>query len=110
MTGLVEAITEPEADLPERLRATMALGSVSIGWMFFADQVKDRSELCAAVLDIARDLAKAAPEANPGRPQLAPLPASHPAATSPLARPLHAPLPTASPSPAPPRTAANPLG
>src|ERR1700691_1948043 len=31
MTGLVEAITEPEADLPERLRATMALGSVSIG-------------------------------------------------------------------------------
>src|SRR5579875_1483443 len=35
MTGLVEAITEPEADLQERLRATMALGSVSIGWMFF---------------------------------------------------------------------------
>jgi AcrR family transcriptional regulator len=65
MTGLVEAITEPEADLQERLRATMALGSVSIGWMFFSDQVKDRGELCAAVLDIARDLAKAAPETNP---------------------------------------------
>ena len=65
MTGLVEAITEPEAGLQERLRATMALGSVSVGWMFFSDQVKDRGELCAAVLDIARDLAKAAPEANP---------------------------------------------
>jgi AcrR family transcriptional regulator len=69
MTGLVEAIIEPEADMHERLRATMALGSVSIGWMFFADQVKDRRELCAAVLDIACDLAKAAPEPPPATPR-----------------------------------------
>ena len=68
MTGLVDAIIEPEADMQERLRATMALGSVSIGWMFFADQVKDHRKLCAAVLDIACDLAKAAPEPPPADP------------------------------------------
>jgi AcrR family transcriptional regulator len=62
MTGLVEAITEPGAGMQERLRATMALGGASVGWMFFADQVKDRSELCAAVLGIAADLANAAPQ------------------------------------------------
>jgi AcrR family transcriptional regulator len=62
MTGLVEAITEPGADVQERLRATMALGGVSIGWMFFADQVPDRDELCSAVLAIASELAKAGPE------------------------------------------------
>jgi hypothetical protein len=39
----------------------MALGAVSVGWMFFADQVTDRSKLSAAVLDIAADLAQAAP-------------------------------------------------
>jgi AcrR family transcriptional regulator len=62
MTGLVEAITEPGADTLGRLRATMALGSVSVGWMFFADQAKDRSELCSDVLAIASDLINAAPQ------------------------------------------------
>jgi AcrR family transcriptional regulator len=61
MSGLVEAITEPEADLPERLRVMMALGSVSVGWMFFAEQVKDRNELCAAIRGIAADLINAQP-------------------------------------------------
>ena len=65
MTGLVEAITEPDADMQERLRATMALGSVSVGWMFFADQVQDRSELSSAVLAIASDLFNAAPQDQP---------------------------------------------
>ena len=37
----------------------MALGGVSVGWMFFADQVKDRQKLCAAVLGIASELAEA---------------------------------------------------
>src|SRR5262249_12937507 len=55
--GLIDALTEPGADLEERLRAAMALGGVSIGWMFFADQVDDRQNLCAAVLDIASGLA-----------------------------------------------------
>ena len=58
MTGLIDALTEPEADLPERLRAAMALGGVSVGWMFFVDQVEDRSKLSAAVLGIASGVAK----------------------------------------------------
>jgi AcrR family transcriptional regulator len=66
MTGLVEALTEPGAGVEDRLRATMALGGVSVGWMFFADQVTDRTELCAAVLSIASDLARADSEASPG--------------------------------------------
>ena len=36
----------------------MALGGVSVGWMFFADQVTDRAELSAAVLAIAADIAE----------------------------------------------------
>jgi AcrR family transcriptional regulator len=65
MTGLVEAITDPGAGTTERLRATMALGSVSVGWMFFSDQVEDRSELSSAVLAIASDLINAAPQDQP---------------------------------------------
>jgi AcrR family transcriptional regulator len=66
MTGLVEALIEPGAGMEDRLRATMALGGVSIGWMFFADQVQDRAELSAAVLGIASGLAMADSEAKPG--------------------------------------------
>jgi AcrR family transcriptional regulator len=58
MTGLVEALTEPGAGMQERLRATMLLGGVSVGWMFFAEQVADRENLRAAVLGIATDLAE----------------------------------------------------
>ena len=58
MTGLIDALTEPRASLRERLRAAMTLGGVSVGWMIFADQVEDRSELSAAVLGIASDVAK----------------------------------------------------
>ena len=58
MTGLIDALTEPQASLRERLRAAMTLGGVSVGWMFFVDQVEDRSELGAAVLGIASDVAK----------------------------------------------------
>jgi AcrR family transcriptional regulator len=66
MTGLIEALTEPDASMEERLRAAMALGGVSVGWMFFADQVDDRKKLCAAVLGIASGLAMGDPEAQPG--------------------------------------------
>ena len=58
MTGLIEVLTEPGADMEERLRAAMALGGVSVGWMFFVDQVEDRSKLSAAVLGIASGVAK----------------------------------------------------
>jgi AcrR family transcriptional regulator len=66
MTGLIEALTEPGADMEERLRAAMALGGVSVGWMFFADQVDDRKKLCAAVLRIASGLAISDPADEPG--------------------------------------------
>jgi AcrR family transcriptional regulator len=68
MLGLSEALTEPGADMQHRLRATMALGAVSVGWMFFADQVKDRQELCSAISSIASELAEppaGEPPANP---------------------------------------------
>jgi len=45
----------------ERLRAAMALGGVSVGWMFFADQVDDRKQLCAAILGIASGIASGDP-------------------------------------------------
>jgi AcrR family transcriptional regulator len=74
MFGLVDALTGPGAELPERLRATMVLGGVSIGWMFFADKTDDRDKLIASVLDIACDFDGAGlaspgePGAQPGQP------------------------------------------
>jgi AcrR family transcriptional regulator len=64
MGGLVDALSGPDADVPERLRATMLLGGVSIGWMFFADQADDPDKLSAAILDIAADFAGAYPDAE----------------------------------------------
>lgn len=57
MSALIEQLTEPDASVQERLRAAMALGAVSVGWTFFADQVDDHGALRAAVLGIACDLA-----------------------------------------------------
>ena len=57
MSSLIELLAGPAAPLGERLRAAMAIGGVSVGWMFFADQVADRAELSAAVLAIAADIA-----------------------------------------------------
>jgi AcrR family transcriptional regulator len=59
MAGLVDALSRPGADLPERLRATMVLGAISIGWMFFADKTDDRDKLTAAVLEIAAEFDRA---------------------------------------------------
>jgi AcrR family transcriptional regulator len=73
MAGLVDALAGPGADMQERLRATMVLSSVSIGWMFFVDQTDDRDKLIAAVLDCAAEFAHAdlanlaVPEARPAR-------------------------------------------
>jgi AcrR family transcriptional regulator len=58
MGGLVDALLGPRASLRERMRATMTLGSVSVGWMFFSDEVKDRSKLRAAIIEIASGLAQ----------------------------------------------------
>jgi AcrR family transcriptional regulator len=59
LSQLIELLAAPDATLAERLRPAMALGGISVGWMFFADQVADRGELCSAVLEIACDLAGA---------------------------------------------------
>jgi AcrR family transcriptional regulator len=57
MTALVDVLADPEAGVPARLRAAMTLGGVSVGWMFFVDQVQDREKLRSEVLAVARDLA-----------------------------------------------------
>jgi AcrR family transcriptional regulator len=66
MGGLVDALLGPRASLRERMRATMTLGSVSVGWMFFSDEVKDRSKLRAAILEIASSLAQPGAQDGPG--------------------------------------------
>jgi AcrR family transcriptional regulator len=54
---LIDLLTEPGADLPERVRAAMAIGGISVGWMFFAGQA-DRKELIEAVRAIATNIAE----------------------------------------------------
>ncbi len=58
MGALVGLLAGPSAPISEQLRAAMAIGGVSVGWMFFADQMPDRAEFCAAVLAIATDIAE----------------------------------------------------
>jgi len=52
---LVDLLTEPGAGLPERVRAAMAIGGISVAWMFFAGQA-DRRELIESVRGIAADI------------------------------------------------------
>ncbi len=66
LTSLVELLADPGAPLADRVRPAMALGGISVGWMFFADQVPDPDELCAAMLGIAWELAGVRPEASAG--------------------------------------------
>jgi AcrR family transcriptional regulator len=58
---LAEVMTGPDAPLRERVRAMMALGSISIGWMTFADKTPDRHELSAIVCDLASEFAHPQP-------------------------------------------------
>ncbi|HEY7143478.1 MAG TPA: TetR/AcrR family transcriptional regulator [Streptosporangiaceae bacterium] len=59
LTALIGLLTGPGATAGDQVRAAMALGGVSFGWMFCADQVPDRHELCAEVLEAACGLAGA---------------------------------------------------
>jgi AcrR family transcriptional regulator len=52
---LIDLLTEPGAELPERVRAAMAIGGISVGWMFFAGHA-DKKELIEAVRGIATDI------------------------------------------------------
>jgi AcrR family transcriptional regulator len=54
---LVELLTEPGAGLQERVRAAMAIGGISVGWMFFANR-EDRQELIEAVRSTATEIAE----------------------------------------------------
>jgi AcrR family transcriptional regulator len=54
---LIDLLTEPDAGLAERVRAAMAIGGISVGWMFFASQA-DRHELIDAVTGIATGIAE----------------------------------------------------
>src|SRR5215469_2770535 len=42
MHSMIDVLAEPGGSLEERVSAAMALGGVSIAWMFFGDQVSDR--------------------------------------------------------------------
>jgi AcrR family transcriptional regulator len=57
MHSLIELLTEPDASLPERVRAAMTLGGISVGWMFLADQVSNRRDLSDVVRALACEFA-----------------------------------------------------
>jgi len=50
---LIGLLAGPDAPLAERVKVAMALGGVSVGWMYFAEQVPDRDELRATVTALA---------------------------------------------------------
>jgi AcrR family transcriptional regulator len=54
---LIALLTGPGAGLEDRLRAAMALGGISMGWMVFSEEEPDHSRLSAAVLQVASEIA-----------------------------------------------------
>jgi AcrR family transcriptional regulator len=52
---LIDLLTEPGAGFPERVRAAMAFGGISVGWMFFADH-SDRNDLIELLSGIATEI------------------------------------------------------
>ncbi|MGH3398255.1 MAG: TetR/AcrR family transcriptional regulator, partial [Streptosporangiaceae bacterium] len=67
LRALADLLSEPGATLAEQLRPAMALGGISVAWMSFADQVTDTGALCAAVLAIDCDMARATPPGQAGQ-------------------------------------------
>jgi AcrR family transcriptional regulator len=53
MDRLVDLLAGPGGPLTERVRAGMAIGAISVGWMFFRDQVADHDELAEIVISVA---------------------------------------------------------
>ena len=53
MDRFVDVLAGPDAPLAERVRAGMALGAISVGWMFFRDQIADQDELAGIVESVA---------------------------------------------------------
>jgi AcrR family transcriptional regulator len=56
MHSLVEVLAAPDSPLRDQVRAAMALGGISVGWMFFADRADDRGELREVVTALAEDM------------------------------------------------------
>ena len=54
---LIDLLTEPDAGLAERVRAAMAIGGISVGWMFFSGQ-SDKHELIDVLASIATSIAE----------------------------------------------------
>jgi AcrR family transcriptional regulator len=54
---LIDLLTEPGAGLAGRVKAAMAIGGISVSWMFFASQA-DRNELIDAVRCVATGVAE----------------------------------------------------
>jgi AcrR family transcriptional regulator len=57
LSPLIALLTGPNPGLEDRLRAAMALGGISMGWMVFSEEEPDRSRLSAAVLQVASEIA-----------------------------------------------------
>ncbi len=62
MDSLVDLLAGPDAALRDQIRAASALMSISIGCMHYQRRAADPAELRAALLDVATELADAAPE------------------------------------------------
>jgi AcrR family transcriptional regulator len=60
---LADQLAGPGASLRQRARVMMALGAMSVGWMYLADQVPDRDELSEIVCEIANELVGCLPSA-----------------------------------------------
>jgi AcrR family transcriptional regulator len=55
--SLIELLSEPDASLTARVKAAMAIGGISAGWMFFSGQT-DNGELSEVVRSIAANIAE----------------------------------------------------
>ncbi len=58
---LADQLAGPDASLSDRARAIMALGAMSVGWMYLCDPVPDRAELSEIVSGIAGELVETLP-------------------------------------------------
>jgi hypothetical protein len=54
-------LREPGAPLPERIRSSIALLAVQVGWLFFQDEEADLGELRTVVYEIACELVGVSP-------------------------------------------------
>jgi AcrR family transcriptional regulator len=61
MTRMAELLREPDAPLRERIRSSVALLAVNVGWLFFQDEEADSGELRTVVYEIACELAGVSP-------------------------------------------------